>query len=99
MHKIQQAVPEDEYIIKVILNNGHIILLNLNSRINTARFNILKDKELFKRLTVKDDFIIWKSKDGDKVELSYTDVMYLLQTSEDGTNSLIQKQIYHNFVR
>lgn len=73
-----------------------MVLLSLKSRINTARFSILKNEDLFKSLTLKNDFIIWKNKDGDSVELSYTDILYLLQTTEESTSFQKQKQIYHN---
>lgn len=99
MQKIRQVIPQEEYIIKVVLSNGHMILLDLNSKINTTRFNILKNEELFKKLTLKDDFIIWRNKEGDQVELSYTDILYLLQATEEGMSVNQQRRMYHHYTR
>lgn len=48
------------------LDNGSIIVLNLESRLQTIRFRVLANKELFRYATTDGTYIKW----GKKVEIS-----------------------------
>lgn len=75
MSKITGLVPQDDYRIQVILDNGSSVTLNLESRLKTVRFGILADKELFKQATTDGCFIHW----GESVEISVNELFQLAQ--------------------
>jgi len=72
---ITDVVPKDDYRLEVLLDNGSSVMLNLKSRLQTIRFGILSDKELFKTATTDGIIIRW----GDKIELSLSEVFHLAQ--------------------
>ena len=75
MSRIKNVIPKDHYCIEVLLENGSSVILNLESRIQTVRFNILSDKELFNRATTDGICIHWDN----KVEISIGEVFQLVQ--------------------
>lgn len=75
MSKITGLVPQDDYRIEVILDNGSSVTLNLESRLQTVRFGILADKEFFKRAVTDGSYIRW---DGE-VEISVNELFQLAQ--------------------
>lgn len=75
MSKITGLVPQEDYRLEVLLDNGSGVTLNLESRIHTVRFGILEDKELFKRAVTDGSYIRWDN----KVEISVTEVFQLAQ--------------------
>ena len=75
MSRIKAVVPKEDYRLEVQLENGCSIILNLESRLQTLRFGMLSDKELFKRATTDGICIFW---DG-KIEISISEVFQLAQ--------------------
>lgn len=57
MSKITGLMPQEDYRLEVLLDNGSGVTLNLESRIHTVRFGILEDKELFKRAVTDGSYI------------------------------------------
>jgi hypothetical protein len=60
----------ENYLIKVELNDGKTLILNLAYKLNTIRFQQLKDKELFKSATTDGYCIHW----NELIELSNTEI-------------------------
>lgn len=75
MSRIAKVVPTENYCLEVHLDNGSSILLNLESRLQTVRFGILSDRELFHRATTDGTYIRWDK----KVEISIDEVFQLVQ--------------------
>lgn len=72
---IKEVVPKDDYRLEVLLENGSSIILNLESRLQTARFGMLADKELFLSASTDGKCIRW----GNFIEISLTEVFQLAQ--------------------
>jgi len=75
MSKIIGLVPQENYRIEVILDNGSSVTLNLESRLQTVRFGVLTDKELFKRAVTDGSYIRWDN----KAEISVNELFQLAQ--------------------
>lgn len=75
MIQIENVVPKENYRLEVLLKNGNSVILNMESRLSTIRFGLLKDKEFFKKVTTDGNFIRW----GNKVEISVSEVFQLIQ--------------------
>lgn len=73
--QIINVVPKEDYCLDIILDNGSSIHLSLKSRLETIRFGILADAELFKKATTNGICINW---DG-KVEISLSEAFQLAQ--------------------
>ncbi|MDI6914483.1 MAG: DUF2442 domain-containing protein [Desulfitobacteriaceae bacterium] len=75
MSKITGLVPQEDYRLEVQLDNGSSVTLNLESRLQTLRFGMLADKELFKRAVTDGSYIRWNG----KVEISVNELFQLAQ--------------------
>lgn len=75
MRRIQRVIPRENYCLEVLLENGSSVILNLESRLQTIRFGMLADKELFYRATTDGAHIHWDK----KVEISVNEVFQLVQ--------------------
>ena len=74
MTEIKEVHPGKDYRLKVILDNGSVIMLNLKPKLHTMRFGLLKDPDFFMRARTDGSMIFW---DG-KVELSISEVFEIL---------------------
>ena len=75
MSKITGLVPQEDYRMEVLLDNGSSVTLNLESRLETVRFGMLADKELFRRAVTDGSYIRWDN----KVEISVNELFQLAQ--------------------
>ncbi|MEA4932482.1 MAG: DUF2442 domain-containing protein [Lawsonibacter sp.] len=75
MSKIIDLVPQEDYRLEVKLDNGSSVILSLKSRLETMRFGILADKELFGRAVTDGSYIRWDN----KVEVSLNELFQLAQ--------------------
>ena len=75
MSRIINVIPKEDYCLDIILDNGSSIQLSLKSRLETIRFGILADAELFRKATTDGICISW---DG-KVEISLSEAFQLAQ--------------------
>ena len=75
MSCIKDVVAKDDYRLEVLLDNGSSVMLNLESRLQTIRFGILSDKELFNTATTDGICIRW----GNSIEISLSEVFHLVQ--------------------
>ena len=57
------------------MDNGSSVTLNLESRLETVRFGMLADKELFRRAVTDGSYIRWDN----KVEISVNELFQLAQ--------------------
>ncbi|SBW00489.1 conserved hypothetical protein [uncultured Eubacteriales bacterium] len=75
MSQITKVVPKEDYCLDIILDNGSSIQLSLESRLETIRFGMLADAELFRKATTNGICISWEG----KVEISLTEAFQLAQ--------------------
>ena len=73
--QIINVVPKEDYCLDIILDNGSSIQLSLKSRLETIRFGILADAELFKKATTNGICINWEG----KLEISLSEAFQLAQ--------------------
>lgn len=72
---IKKVIPKDGYMLEVLLDNGNSVILNMESRLETVRFGILSDKELFYRVITDGSYIRWDN----MLEISINEVFQLAQ--------------------
>lgn len=75
MSPIKKVVPREDYKLEVLLDNGSTVILNLESRLATVRFGLLRDKDFFARVATDGNFIRWE----DKIEISVSELFQLAQ--------------------
>lgn len=75
MSQIIKVVPKEDYCLDIVLDNGSSIQLSLKSRLETIRFGVLADAELFRKATTNGICINWEG----KVEISLTEAFQLAQ--------------------
>ena len=75
MSHIKKIIPKDNHCLEVFLDNGSIVVLNLESRLGTVRFGMLSNKELFYRATTDGNYIRWDN----VLEISINEVFQLAQ--------------------
>lgn len=75
MSRIINVVPKEDYCLEIILDNSSSINLSLKSRLETIRFGILRDTELFKMVKTDGICITWEG----KVEISLSEAFQLAQ--------------------
>lgn len=75
MIHIKNAVARADYRLEVLLDNGSTIILNLESRLSTARFSVLREEGFFEKVRTDGNFISWE----DKLEISVSELFQLLQ--------------------
>lgn len=68
--------PLEGYRMEVRLDNGNVVILNLESKLRTARFRQLRDKKLFDSAITDGESIRW----NDLVEISITEILEILQS-------------------
>ncbi len=75
MVKIVRVIPKEDYCVEVALDNGSKVVLDLKSRLKTARFGMLADEEFFRRVTTDGICVSWEG----KIEISISEVFQLAQ--------------------
>ena len=79
MSLIQKIIIQEshDYDLKVMLDDGSCVNLDLKNRLGTVRFASLDDPDFFARADTDGKFIRW----GNKVEISLSEVFLLAQTA------------------
>jgi hypothetical protein len=72
---IKKVIPMEDYHLEIQMDNGSSVILNLKSRLETVRFGMLSDRELFRRAATDGTYIRWDN----KVEISVSEVFQLVQ--------------------
>jgi hypothetical protein len=75
MSCIIKVIPMDDYNLNIQLDNGSSVILNLKSRLETLRFGVISDIELFRRAKTDGSYIRWDN----KLEISVNEVFQLAQ--------------------
>ena len=75
MIRITEVHPKEDYQLEVILDNGSSIMLNLQPKLKTLRFGLLRDVDFFQCADTDGSMIRW---DG-KVEISISEVFQMIK--------------------
>lgn len=75
MSYIKTVIPKDDYKLEVLLDNGNVIILCFEDRLNTLRFSPLRNKDLFSQATTNGSFIQWQM----QIEISIAEVFEWVQ--------------------
>lgn len=75
MLHIISVVAKENYKVEVSLNNGCIIVVNMEHKLNTIRFGPLTDHDIFINVTTDGNYVKWKV----GIEVSVAELFQLAQ--------------------
>jgi len=61
MSKITAAIPGDDYLLTICLDNNHSITLDIKNKLHTIRFSELRDKQVFNAAKTDGKQVYWPS--------------------------------------
>jgi len=76
---IKKVVPYDGYKVFLELTNGHGILVDFESKLDTLRFCMLENKDVFKRVYTDGFSIMWNK---GKLKVSVSEIIEMLQYTQ-----------------
>lgn len=76
---IKKVSPYDRYKVLVELTNGHGILVDFESKLDTLRFCSLENRDVFNRMYTDGFSIIWNK---GKLRVSMSEIMEMLQHTQ-----------------
>lgn len=76
---ISKVVPYEGYKVFIELTNGHGILIDFESKLDTLRFCVLENKDVFKRVYTDGFSLLWNK---GKLRVSMSEIMEMLQYSQ-----------------
>lgn len=80
MAKIRDVEPKYANRILVELDTGRVFLINMTDKIQTMRFNDLKDEFLFMGATTDGDSVLW---DDGRISLSLSEIYDMARVRKD----------------
>lgn len=75
MATIKEAIPMDDYFLKITMSNGNYIKINMLPYLDTVQYCPLLDKEVWKNVKVFDSYLLWEG--SANVELSVDTLLNL----------------------
>ena len=76
MAMIKSVILYEDYRILIELTNGHSIIVDFESKLNTLRFCMLENKDVFRRVYTDGFSILWNK---GKLRVSMSEIMEMLQ--------------------
>ncbi|MDE6209747.1 MAG: hypothetical protein K2M73_08780 [Lachnospiraceae bacterium] len=73
---IDKVTPLSDYKLLVELINGQALVLNFESKLNSLRFNIIENKDIFKRVSTDGFSVLWNK---GKLRVSLGEMIEMLQ--------------------
>ncbi|MFA9422744.1 MAG: DUF2442 domain-containing protein [Sedimentibacter sp.] len=61
MNYIQSVSPLPNYCLEVEMENGSSATVDFKPRLNSARYMVLKDEEIFKNVSTDGNYVIWQN--------------------------------------
>lgn len=80
MARIRDVEPKYAYRMLVELDSGNVIYLNMSDKIDTMRFNDLKDESVFQDVTTDGDSVLWA---GGRISLSLSEIFDMTRVNSD----------------
>lgn len=72
--RIVEAIPLENYKLKIKLENGSVAVVNMQKKTMTARFGILKENDIWRSVSTSRTSIHW----GEHVELTLSEALEIL---------------------
>ncbi len=79
MTMIRKVVPYDGYRVLIDLTNGHSIIVDFESKLDTFRFCMLENKDLFRRVYTDGFSLLWNK---GKLRVSMSEIIEMLQYTQ-----------------
>lgn len=76
---ISNVVPYDDYRLLIELSNGHGVIINFESKLDTLRFSMLENKDIFRRVYTDGFSLLWSR---GKLRVSMSEIMEMLQSKQ-----------------
>lgn len=76
---ISNVVPYDDYRLLIELSNGHGVIINFESKLDTLRFSMLENKDIFRRVYTDGFSLLWSR---GKLRVSMSEIMEILQSKQ-----------------
>ncbi len=76
MTMISRVVPYDDYRILVELTNGNSIIIDFELKLDTLRFCMLENKDVFKRVYTDGFSLLWNK---GELRVSMSEIIEMLQ--------------------
>lgn len=83
MARIMDVEPKYANRLLVELDGGRMFLINMTDKIETMRFNDLKDEFLFMEATTDGDSILW---DNGRISLSLTEIFEMTKVKKESNS-------------
>lgn len=83
MARIMDVEPKYANRLLVELDGGRMFLINMTDKIETMRFNDLKDEFLFMDATTDGDSILW---DNGRISLSLTEIFEMTKVKKESNS-------------
>lgn len=61
MHYIERVSPLPNYCLEVEMKNGSSATVDFKPRLNSAKYMVLKNEEIFKMVTTDGNYVIWQN--------------------------------------
>ena len=74
---IKSIKPMKNGILKVVLDTGNSLSVDLSDKLMTARFGVLKNKDVWQSADTDGTFVHWYKDDIEVVELSFDELMQM----------------------
>lgn len=84
MAKIRDVEPKYANRVLVELDSGRVFLINMTDKIETMRFNDLKDEFLFMGAYTDGDSVLW---DNGRISLSVSEIFEMTRVRRDNENN------------
>lgn len=84
MARIREVEPKYANRLLVELDSGRVFLINMTDKIETMRFNDLKDEFMFMGAYTDGDAVLW---DNGRVSLSLSEIFEMTRVRRDNENS------------
>lgn len=72
---IKRVVPQADYKLEIMFENGSSLILNMENKLGTVRFGMLSNKEFFQQAITDGNYVKWDN----KIEISASEVFQLAQ--------------------
>lgn len=79
MTMISKVIPYEDYRVLIELTNGHGIIIDFETKLDTLRFCMLENKDLFRRVYTDGFSLLWNK---GKLRVSMSEIIEMLQFTQ-----------------
>lgn len=76
---IRRVIPYEDYKVFVELTNGHGVLVDFETKLDTLRFCMLENKDVFRKVYTDGFSILWNK---GKLRVSMSEIIEMLQYTQ-----------------